>query len=460
MSLLENLYQTKVGRALARKAGLAEPPRLRRGRVLPAGPVVLVEVGDGRGLARQSLDALGVGVTDAVLDHPESRTVGADGKQRPPAYPGRIGALVVDATGVTGIAQLEQIRAALRPAVRALEPSGRVILLATGEQFVDGWEAKAVAHGLDGLNRTVGKELRAGATANLVYVAPDVTPSDLASTLSFLLEGRSAYVSGQVWNVGHADAPALTARPFEGRLVAVTGSARGIGAAITRTLARDGATVIAIDVPQAGDALAAVANEIGGSALQLDVTASDAGERIAAHVVSRHGPQARLHAIVHCAGILRDRMLANLDEQLWASVLEVNLASQLRMNDALLRGDLPGGLASDGVIVGIASTSGIAGNRGQGNYATSKAGVIGLVRAMAADLDGVRVNAVAPGFIETDMTASIPFVNREIFRRTNSMQQGGQPVDVAELIGYLASPASAGVDGQIVRVCGQNLVGQ
>ena len=141
-------------------------------------------------------------------------------------------------------------------------------------------------------------------------------------------------------------------------------------------------------------------------------------------------------------------------------MLEVNLASQLRMNDALLRGDLPGGLASDGVIVGIASTSGIAGNRGQGNYATSKAGVIGLVRAMAADLDGVRVNAVAPGFIETDMTASIPFVNREIFRRTNSMQQGGQPVDVAELIGYLASPASAGVDGQIVRVCGQNLVGQ
>ena len=111
--------------------------------------------------------------------------------------------------------------------------------------------------------------------------------------------------------------------------------------------------------------------------------------------------------------------------------------------------------------MGIASTSGVAGNKGQTNYAASKAGVMGLVWAQAEELTGrpVTVNAVAPGFIETDMTAAIPFVQREVFRRTNSLSQGGRPVDVAETIAYFCDPASGGIDGQVVRVCGQNLVG-
>jgi 3-oxoacyl-[acyl-carrier protein] reductase len=139
----------------------------------------------------------------------------------------------------------------------------------------------------------------------------------------------------------------------------------------------------------------------------------------------------------------------------------VNLAAQLRINQVLLDPAADGGLADDGRIVGVSSTSGLAGNRGQTNYAASKAGVAGLVRAMAPDLSsrGITVNAVAPGFIETDMTARIPFVQREIFRRTNSLGQGGKPVDVAETIAYFLDPASAGVTGQVVRVCGQNLVG-
>ncbi len=212
--------------------------------------------------------------------------------------------------------------------------------------------------------------------------------------------------------------------------------------------------------PPAGDALARVANDLRGSALQLDITSADAGQRIAAHVAQIHGPDARIWAIVHNAGITRDKLLANLDDAQWGAVLRVNLAAEIAINEVLL-GDVPGGLGQQGRIVGIASTSGVAGNKGQTNYAASKAGVMGLVWAQAEELTGrpVTVNAVAPGFIETDMTAAIPFVQREVFRRTNSLSQGGRPVDVAETIAYFCDPASGGIDGQVVRVCGQNLVG-
>jgi 3-oxoacyl-[acyl-carrier protein] reductase len=289
---------------------------------------------------------------------------------------------------------------------------------------------------------------------------------DLASTLSFLLQGRSAFVDGQTWRVAArkpGDETALDyepSRPFAGRIVVVTGAARGIGAAIAATFARDGASVVAVDVPQAGDALATVANDLRGSALQLDITSADAGQRIAAHVAQIHGPDARIWAIVHNAGITRDKLLANLDDAQWGAVLRVNLAAEIAINEVLL-GDVPGGLGQQGRIVGIASTSGVAGNKGQTNYAASKAGVMGLVWAQAEELTGrpVTVNAVAPGFIETDMTAAIPFVQREVFRRTNSLSQGGRPVDVAETIAYFCDPASGGIDGQVVRVCGQNLVG-
>ncbi|WP_203566580.1 3-oxoacyl-ACP reductase [Aestuariimicrobium ganziense] len=466
MSILEKIYTSPIGRTLAPKVGLNEPPKLRRGRTMPTGAVLLAEL-DGGGLARQVLEALGVETAEPLLDLPEHRTPDDRGRPQPPRYPTKAGAVVVDATGLREIAQLEGIRQVLRPLMRGLESSGRVIILASDASAVTGLEAKAVAQAIDGINRTVGKELRAGATANLVFVREGTTADDLTSTLLFLLQGRSAFVSGQTWRVGPAkagDRPGgdyRSDRPFEGRVVVVTGAARGIGAAIARTFARDGAKVVALDVPAAGDALSKVANELRGTALQLDITSPEAGVRIAAHVAQVHGADAKIWAIVHNAGILRDRLLANLDEKSWAQVLEVNLAAEMRMNEALLDTTLPGGLGEQARIIGIASTSGVAGNKGQTNYAASKAGVMGLVWAEADELAdrAVTVNAVAPGFIETDMTASIPFVQREVFRRTNSLQQGGQPVDVAETIAWLSDPASGGVNGQVVRVCGQNLVG-
>ena len=147
-----------------------------------------------------------------------------------------------------------------------------------------------------------------------------------------------------------------------------------------------------------------------------------------------------------------------MSEDQWDSVLAVNLTSQERLTAAILDADM---LRRGGRIVCVSSVSGIAGNRGQVNYATSKAGVIGLVEALAPELHRrqASINAVAPGFIETRMTAAMPVATREAGRRMNSLSQGGQPVDVAETVAWLAAPGSGGVNGTVVRVCGQSLIG-
>ena len=202
-------------------------------------------------------------------------------------------------------------------AIARLAPSGRLVVVGTG----DG----AAQRALEGFVRSAGKEVRAGATAQLVYAAPG---ADLESTWRFLLSGRSAYVSGQVIRVGEAvrDAPDDWERPLAGRTAAVTGASRGIGAAIAEVLARDGADVICIDVPAQGEDLAALANRVGGAAMQLDITSERAPEAIA---------ERGADIVVHNAGITRDRTLARMSEDQWDSVLAVNLESIERINAAL-----------------------------------------------------------------------------------------------------------------------------
>ena len=142
----------------------------------------------------------------------------------------------------------------------------------------------------------------------------------------------------------------------------------------------------------------------------------------------------------------------------WASVLAVNLDAQLRINQALLDQDV---LRPGARVICISSTSGIAGNRGQTNYAASKAGIIGMVQAFApamAERD-MTINAVAPGFIETAMTKAMPLATREIGWRINSLSQGGLPVDVAETVAWLGQPGTAGINGHVIRVCGQSILG-
>ena len=462
--LYAEAVRTGPGAALAKRLGLPRPAVLRRhadGQPLLAGPALVLTTGSEPSVfrTREAGGALasvlrGAGADTAPVD--DSLEAG-----------GRLGAVVVDATGAARTGDLAALGLALGPAVRRLGPRARVVVVGPAPAAAGDPEAAAVAQGLEGVVRTVGKELRAGATANLLRLAPGAGAAEVAGPLLFLVSARSAFVDGQVVEVAAADglsegAGAPSGQPLEGAVAVVTGAARGIGRATAQVLARQGARVVAVDVPAASADLAVTANAVRGYALALDVTAPDAPQRLVEHLRERlgdlRGPGGRRLVVVHNAGITRDRLLVNLDAARWDAVLGVNLAAPLRLTAALL----DAGLLGEGArVVGVSSTSGLAGNRGQANYAASKAGVAGWVRALDPQLAaaGATANAVAPGFVETEMTARIPPLLRQLGRRTASLQQGGQPVDVAETVAWLAEPASAGVRGQVVRVCGQALVG-
>jgi 3-oxoacyl-[acyl-carrier protein] reductase len=368
--------------------------------------------------------------------------------------------LVFDATGITTPAALKGLHEFFTPVLRNLGRCARVVVVGTTPEAAVGTDERIAQRALEGFTRSLGKELRRGSTAALVYLSPDAKPAatGLESTMRFILSAKSAYVDGQVFYVGAADStpPADWERPLDGKVAIVTGAARGIGATIAEVFARDGARVVAIDVESAEEALAETASRVGGTPLWLDVTADDAVDQIAQHLRDHYGGHADI--LVNNAGITRDKLLVNMDDARWDAVLAVNLLAPQRLTEGLIGN---GGIGEGGRVIGLSSMAGISGNRGQTNYATTKAGMIGLTQALAPVLyeKGITINAVAPGFIETQMTAAIPLATRELGRRMNSLLQGGQPVDVAETIAYFASPASNAVTGNVIRVCGQAMLG-
>jgi 3-oxoacyl-[acyl-carrier protein] reductase len=457
---------SRPGKVLTKRLGLPAPTELRRhrpGEPPLGGPALLGAAAGGR-LAGAIADVLSATGTPTFV--PPDRHLrelatqaGAQTWAYSPEENGDRGfaGIVYDASGIPDSGALERVYSFFHPVIRRTERSGRLLVLATPPELSETRRQAVAQRALDGFTRSAAKEIgNKGATANLIYVAPGAEGA-VESTLRFFLSARSAYVDGQVVRIGVGDAPAPDdwERPLTGKVAAVTGASRGIGEAIAETLARDGAHVVCLDVPAQGDALAEVANRIQGEALQLDIASESAPRTLVDHLRGRHGG---VDVVVHNAGVTRDKTLGRMAEDQWDMVLAINLTSQERINEALLEEDI---LRPGGRIVTVSSVSGIAGNRGQVNYATSKAGVIGLVDALAPVLAERRatINAVAPGFIETRMTAAMPVTTREAGRRMNSLAQGGLPVDVAETVAWLASPASGGLNGNVVRVCGQGLLG-
>jgi 3-oxoacyl-[acyl-carrier protein] reductase len=230
----------------------------------------------------------------------------------------------------------------------------------------------------------------------------------------------------------------------------ITGAGRGIGAATARAYAREGATVIALDRPEDSELLKALCDEIGATPLLCDVTKPEAADQL------RQATPGGIDILLHNAGITRDKTIKNMSTDEWDLALAVNLGAVVRISE-----QLSDHVRDNGRILTLSSIAGIAGNVGQTNYSAAKAGLIGFVKHLGPKLAprGITVNAVAPGFIETRLTQAIPIATREAARRLSNLSQGGQPEDIAEVLCFLASPNSQGLQGSVWRICGGGFIG-
>jgi len=233
----------------------------------------------------------------------------------------------------------------------------------------------------------------------------------------------------------------------------VTGAARGIGREICLALAEDGATIVAVDL--LADALEQTARRVREKdvpvmTLTVNVTDKNAVEAMRDTVLEKYG---RIDILVNNAGITRDALMLTMTDEQWDAVLTVNLKAVFLCTRAVAQAMLR---ARSGRIVNLASVSGVMGNAGQANYAASKAGVIGFTKSVAKELAkrGILCNAVAPGFIATDMTDVLPDKVKETVRPLIPMQRFGTPAEVASVVRFLAGPESAYVTGQVIVVDG------
>jgi 3-oxoacyl-[acyl-carrier protein] reductase len=232
----------------------------------------------------------------------------------------------------------------------------------------------------------------------------------------------------------------------------VTGASRGIGAAIARQLAQDGFIVVGTATSDEGAAKIgqALAGFAGSRGAKLDVNDAPAAEALIDAILREHGG---LHVLVNNAGITRDQLAMRMKDEDWVAVLDTNLKAVFRMSRAVIR---PMMKQRHGRIIHITSVVGASGNPGQANYAAAKAGVAGMTRALARELGsrGITVNCVAPGFIETDMTASLPPEQQKALLQQIALGHLGKPEDIAHAVAYLASERAGYVTGQQLHVNG------
>ena len=238
---------------------------------------------------------------------------------------------------------------------------------------------------------------------------------------------------------------------LNGEIALVTGATRGIGAAIAERLARDGARVIGTATTAEGAArISASLAPSGGRGLVLDVVKQDSIEAVIEDIEAKEGA---VGILCNNAGITRDTLLLRMKEEDWDAVLDTNLASVFKLSKAVLRGMMK---ARKGRIVSITSIVGLTGNPGQANYAAAKAGILGFTKSLAREVGsrGITVNAVAPGFIDTDMTRALAEAQRAALNTQIPLGRLGQPADIAAAVAFLCSPDGAYITGETLHVNG------
>ena len=247
----------------------------------------------------------------------------------------------------------------------------------------------------------------------------------------------------------------MTTQDLSGKIALVTGASRGIGAAIADTLAQAGATVIGTATSESG--AAAIGERLaqwGGQGRALNSAQEGSIESLIAEIEKEFG---KVDILVNNAGITRDNLLMRMKEEEWDEIMQVNLKSVFRASKAVLRGMMK---QRSGRVINITSVVGAMGNAGQANYAAAKAGLIGFSKSLAREVGsrGITVNCVAPGFIDTDMTRSLPEESRKTFEAQTSLGRFGEPQDIADAVLFLASDQAKYITGQTLHVNGGMLM--
>lgn len=238
-----------------------------------------------------------------------------------------------------------------------------------------------------------------------------------------------------------------------GEIALITGASRGIGQSIALALGKQGATIVGTATSEKGaESISAylAENGITGQGMALDVTDADSVTQMLAGMTEAFGAPSIL---INNAGITRDNLLMRMKEEEWDDIISTNLTSVYRMSKACLRAMTK---ARKGRIISISSVVGASGNAGQANYAAAKAGLIGFTKSLAREVGarGITVNAVAPGFIDTDMTRALPDAQREALLGSIPLNRLGQAEEIAAAVAFLASPSAAYITGETLHVNG------
>ena len=359
---------------------------------------------------------------------------------------------IIDGREVRDQAELKKFFTALQTGIKQLKGNGKVLIYSLQPDTL-----KHVAHAtyqrsLEGITRSLAKELGAkGSTVNLLRLPEGKEPSDYEIPQQFFVSGRSAFITAQTIDLNRMTSQTGN---LEGKICVVTGGAGGIGSATVMRLASEGATIVIADMPQM-EARAKVLLNDKISFLAADLTDEASRLQLLQDIKEKYG---RIDVLVNNAGITRDKTLKNMPENYWDQVISINLSAVIALTEKALAMGL---ISEGGRIISTSSISGIAGNFGQTNYTATKAALIGYSAKRAESLaaKGITINAIAPGYIETDMVKTMPLMTRIFAERLTSLAQAGKPEDIAEAMAFLAHPGAESVNGQVLRVCGGSFLG-
>ena len=360
--------------------------------------------------------------------------------------------LVVDGRNVSNATALKLIFNQLQEGVKSIKANGKVLIYSVQPELLEDVHHSTYQRALEGISRSLAKELGGrGTTVNLVKLQPNVDLNNYETVEEFFTSGRSAFITGQAVVANDAT---KSGRELSEKICVVTGGAGGIGSATVKRLASEGATVVIADMPQMEErAKSMLSDKV--SFLGADLTDEAARKNLLETIKEKHG---RIDVLVNNAGITRDKTLKNMPEHYWDSLIAINLTAVINLTeDALAMGLIPEG----GRIISTSSISGIAGNFGQTNYTATKAALIGYSASKSKELKakGITINAIAPGYIETDIVKTMPLTTRIFAERLTSLAQAGKPEDIAEAMAFLAHPGAESINGQVLRVCGGSFLG-